>query len=140
MDLFRLLLGRMNEQRMLFWLLAAFALLPLFTAYADLPFWNDVAMRIMLLGMAAMGLNLILGYGGMVSFGHAAFIGIGAYCSGISQFYGLFNGLDPSGVKLEYVWCARPCHRLSCPSNQRHLLHHDYACLRADAIFFLCQP
>tara|TARA_B100001057_G_scaffold482418_1_gene557750 strand:+ start:295 stop:1296 length:1002 start_codon:yes stop_codon:yes gene_type:complete len=92
MDLFRLLLGGMNEQRMLFWLLAAFALLPLFTAYADLPFWNDVAMRIMLLGMAAMGLNLILGYGGMVSFGHAAFIGIGAYCSGISQFYGLYNG------------------------------------------------
>ena len=77
---------------MLFWLLAAFALLPLFTAYADLPFWNDVAMRIMLLGMAAMGLNLILGYGGMVSFGHAAFIGIGAYCSGISQFYGVYNG------------------------------------------------
>ena len=77
---------------MLFWLLAAFALLPLFTAYADLPFWNDVAMRIMLLGMAAMGLNLILGYGGMVSFGHAAFIGIGAYCSGISQFYGVHNG------------------------------------------------
>ena len=42
--------------------------------------------------MAAMGLNLILGYGGMVSFGHAAFVGIGAYCAGISQFYGLYNG------------------------------------------------
>lgn len=49
-------------------------------------------MRIMLLGMAAMGLNLVFGYGGMVSFGHAAFIGIGAYCVGISQFYGLTNG------------------------------------------------
>lgn len=46
----------------------------------------------MLLGMAAMGLNLVFGYGGMVSFGHAAFIGIGAYCVGISQFYGLTNG------------------------------------------------
>ena len=49
-------------------------------------------MRIMLLGTAAMGLNLVLGYGGMVSFGHAAFIGIGAYCVGISQFYGLTDG------------------------------------------------
>ena len=49
-------------------------------------------MRIMLLGMAAMGLNLVLGYGGMVSFGHAAFIGIGAYCVGIGEFYGLTNG------------------------------------------------
>ena len=92
MDFFRLLLAGVREQRMLFGLLAGFALFPAYTAYADLPFWNDVAMRIMLLGMAAMGLNLILGYGGMVSFGHAAFVGIGAYCAGISQFYGLYNG------------------------------------------------
>ena len=85
---------------MLFGLLAGFALFPVYTAYADLPFWNDVAMRIMLLGMAAMGLNLILGYGGMVSFGHAAFVGIGAYCAGISQFYGLDNGWVHLGLSL----------------------------------------
>ena len=65
MDFFRLLLAGVREQRMLFGLMAGFALFPAYTAYADLPFWNDVAMRIMLLGMAAMGLNLILGYGGM---------------------------------------------------------------------------
>lgn len=76
----------------LFLLLAGFAVFPAYTSFADLPFWNDIAMRIMLLGMAAMGLNLILGFGGMVSFGHAAFIGIGAYCVGISQFFGLENG------------------------------------------------
>ena len=81
-----------RDNRMLWLLIAGFALFPLFTHFADLPFWNDVAMRIMLLGMAAMGLNLVLGYGGMVSFGHAAFLGIGAYCVGISQFYGLSNG------------------------------------------------
>ena len=85
---------------MLFGLLAGFALFPVYTAYADLPFWNDVAMRIMLLGMAAMGLNLILGYGGMVSFGHAAFVGIGAYCAGISQFNGLDNGWVHLGLSL----------------------------------------
>ena len=85
---------------MLFGLLAGFALFPVYTAFADLPFWNDVAMRIMLLGMAAMGLNLILGYGGMVSFGHAAFVGIGAYCAGISQFYGLDNGWVHLGLSL----------------------------------------
>ncbi len=78
--------------RLLWGLIAGFALFPIFTGFADLPFWNDVAMRIMLLGMAAMGLNLVLGYGGMVSFGHAAFIGIGAYCVGISQFYGITSG------------------------------------------------
>ena len=82
----------MTRSPSLFLLLAGFGLFPIYTSLADLPFWNDVAMRIMLLGMAAIGLNLILGFGGMVSFGHAAFIGIGAYCVGISQFYGLDNG------------------------------------------------
>ena len=77
----------------MFWVvIAGFGIFPIFTQIADLPFWNDLAMRIMLLSIAAMGLNLVLGYGGMVSFGHAAFIGIGAYCVGISQYYGLMNG------------------------------------------------
>ena len=63
-------------------LIAGFAIFPIYTHVADLPFWNDVAMQIMLLGIA-MGLNLVLGYGGMVSFGHAAFVGIGA-CAGLA--------------------------------------------------------
>ena len=67
-------------------------LFPIITTALDLPFWNDVVMRIMLLGMAAMGLNIVFGFGGMVSFGHAAFLGVGAYCAGISQYYGLDNG------------------------------------------------
>ena len=92
MDVLRILLDGIGRNRILFGLLAIFALFPIYTGMADLPFWNDLAMRIMLLGMAAMGLNLVLGYGGMVSFGHAAFVGIGAYCVGISQYYGLFNG------------------------------------------------
>ena len=73
-------------------ILVLFAILPIFTNLLDLPFWNDVVMRIMLLGMAAMGLNIVFGFGGMVSFGHAAFMGIGAYCAGISQYYGIDNG------------------------------------------------
>ena len=92
LDLIRLGRDGIRDTRLLWLLIAGFALFPIFTHFADLPFWNDVAMRIMLLGMAAMGLNLVLGYGGMVSFGHAAFIGIGAYCVGISQFYGITNG------------------------------------------------
>ena len=80
----------------LFILLLGFGLFPIYTSITDLPFWNDIAMRIMLLGMAALGLNLILGFGGMVSFGHAAFIGIGAYSVGISQFYGCLLYTSPS--------------------------------------------
>ena len=89
-----------ESNRLLWALVAGFALFPIYTHLADLPFWNDVAMRIMLLGMAAMGLNLVLGYGGMVSFGHAAFIGIGAYCAGISQFYGITNGWAHVGFSI----------------------------------------
>ena len=89
-----------ESNRLLWALIAGFALFPIYTHFADLPFWNDVAMRIMLLGMAAMGLNLVLGYGGMVSFGHAAFIGIGAYCAGISQFYGITNGWAHIGFSI----------------------------------------
>ena len=92
MQLFKTLLDIFKSSPALFVLLLGFGLFPIYTSFADLPFWNDVAMRIMLLGMAALGLNLILGFGGMVSFGHAAFIGIGAYSVGISQFYGLDNG------------------------------------------------
>ena len=56
------------------------------------PFYLDLVRRIMILAIAAVSLNLILGYGGLVSFGHAAYLGIGAYAVGILGFYGLTNG------------------------------------------------
>ncbi len=49
------------------------------------------ATRIAIYSLAAMSLNLILGYGGMVSFGHAAYFGVGAYVVGISSFH-VFDG------------------------------------------------
>jgi len=90
--LIRLFIDSVMAHRLLWALLGLFALFPIVTIIFDQPFWNDIAMRIMVLGMAAMGLNLALGYGGMVSFGHAAFIGIGAYSVGICDYYGLTNG------------------------------------------------
>jgi branched-chain amino acid transport system permease protein len=68
------------------------ALPPLLLAIGQ-PFYVDLTRRIMILAIAAVSLNLILGYGGMVSFGHAAYIGIGAYAVGILGFYGHFNGV-----------------------------------------------
>jgi branched-chain amino acid transport system permease protein len=46
-------------------------------------FYVRFATRILIYAMAAASLNLVLGYGGMVSFGHAAFFGAGAYIVGI---------------------------------------------------------
>ncbi|WP_145716877.1 branched-chain amino acid ABC transporter permease [Mesorhizobium tianshanense] len=47
------------------------------------PFYVTLATRMAILGLAAVGLNLALGLGGLVSFGHAAFFGVGGYAAGI---------------------------------------------------------
>jgi branched-chain amino acid transport system permease protein len=81
--------------RLILWGIAVVALLalpPLMTAIGQ-TFYIDLVRRIMILAIAAVSLNLILGYGGMVSFGHAAYLGIGAYAVGILGFYGFTNGL-----------------------------------------------
>jgi branched-chain amino acid transport system permease protein len=56
------------------------------------PYYLDLFRRIMIFAIAAISLNLILGYGGLVSFGHAAYLGIGGYAVGILAFYGVTNG------------------------------------------------
>ncbi|MEQ8344897.1 MAG: branched-chain amino acid ABC transporter permease [Sneathiellaceae bacterium] len=58
----------------------------------DEPFYLDLAIRLVCLTIAAVSLNLILGYGGMISFGHAAYIGIGAYAVGIPAFHDYLSG------------------------------------------------
>ncbi|MET0575898.1 MAG: branched-chain amino acid ABC transporter permease [Mesorhizobium sp.] len=64
--------------------LAALLLALPFAALAlDEPFYVTLATRMAVLALAAVGLNLALGLGGLVSFGHAAFFGIGGYAAGI---------------------------------------------------------
>src|SRR5260221_10455559 len=46
-------------------------------------FYYDVAIRIAINAVVAIGLNLLIGYTGQVSLGHAGFFGLGAYASGI---------------------------------------------------------
>jgi len=55
-------------------------------------FYIGVLSRAMILSIAALSLNLILGYGNMISFGHAAYIGIGAYTVGIFAYYEIYDG------------------------------------------------
>jgi len=57
--------------------------LPFLLAAAGEDYLIGVATRILIYGLFGLSLNLILGYGGMVSFGHAAFFGLGAYVVGI---------------------------------------------------------
>jgi branched-chain amino acid transport system permease protein len=66
------------------------ALLPV--AIADQPFYIGLFSRAMILSIAAISLNLLLGYGNMISFGHAAYVGIGAYTVGIFAYYEIYDG------------------------------------------------
>jgi branched-chain amino acid transport system permease protein len=80
--------------RLILWVIAAavlVALPPVMSAIGQ-TFYIDLVRRIMILAIAAVSLNLILGYGGMVSFGHAAYLGVGAYAVGILGFYGVTSG------------------------------------------------
>ncbi|MGA8008937.1 MAG: branched-chain amino acid ABC transporter permease [Thiomonas sp.] len=64
--------------------------LVLLTAPAWLPYlggYNNIATRVLIYGLAAMGLNLLLGFTGGLSFGHAAYFGLGAYGAGLVLKY-----------------------------------------------------
>jgi len=64
-------------------LLVILALIPLYAALTGNAFVMTLFTRVLILAMAAVSLNLIMGYGGMVSFGHAAYLGLGGYAVGI---------------------------------------------------------
>jgi branched-chain amino acid transport system permease protein len=81
-------------------ILTLLALLPPVATWLGQDFYVDVFTRIMIFGLAAVSLDIILGYGGMVSFGHAAYLGIGAYAVGILAFYGIDNGFVQFGVAI----------------------------------------
>jgi branched-chain amino acid transport system permease protein len=66
--------------------------LPLVLHALGQDFYISMLSRMLIYGIAACSLNLILGYGGLVSFGHAAFVGIGAYMVGILITEGVTNG------------------------------------------------
>ncbi len=67
-------------------LLLFLALIPVYSAMTGNTFLMTLFTRIVILAIAAVSLNLIMGFGGMVSFGHAAYLGIGGYAVGILAF------------------------------------------------------
>ena len=80
--------------------LVALAALPPIALALDQDFYIDMFTRIMIFAIAAVSLDLILGYGGLVSFGHAAYLGIGSYAVGILAYHGFGNGFLQFGVAI----------------------------------------
>src|SRR5439155_17634082 len=75
-------------------------LLPVYSALTGNIFILTLFTRIVIFALAAASLNLILGYGGMVSFGHAAYLGIGGYAVGILAAEGVGSGFVQWPVAL----------------------------------------
>jgi branched-chain amino acid transport system permease protein len=77
-------------------IMAALVLVPV--AAGGQPFYLALVSRVMIFGIAALSLNFIVGFGGMVSLGHAAFLGIGAYVVGIAVVNGVTDGFAHLGL------------------------------------------
>jgi len=88
--------------RVVFWILlvSVLAALPPVATLLGEAFYIDLVRRIMIFAIAAISLNLILGYGGMVSFGHAAYLGVGGYAVAIFGFYGIDDGFLQWGTAI----------------------------------------
>ena len=81
-------------------IVAGLLLLPVFSQATGNLFVLTLFTRIVIFALAAVSLNLIMGYGGMMSFGHAAYLGIGGYAVGILAAEGIGSGFIQWPVAL----------------------------------------
>ncbi len=104
------MIGALRTPRGLFTLalLVLLAALPLLTQAFDQRYVLSVGTRIVIWSIAAVSLNMILGYGGLVSFGHAAFFGVGGYAVGILSANGIASGWIqwPVALLASATWAA----------------------------------
>ena len=93
-------------------------------------FWIEVATEILLLGLFAASFNLIYGYMGQISFGHAAFFGLGAYATAIlfREWSGATGEIGYLGFFLSVV--------VSIPVAALGALLVGYFCVRLTGIYF----
>ena len=103
--------------------LLALALVPALAALVNQPFYLDLFRRVMIFAIAAVSLDLILGYGGMVSFGHAAYLGIGAYAVAVPALYG-----------VDSAWVQWP---LAMGLSALGALVIGAICLRTSGVYFI---
>ena len=115
-------------------LLVVLALVPVYAAFAGNPFVLTLFTRILIMAIAALSLNLIMGYGGMVSFGHAAYLGIGGYAVGILAQGRHRLRLRAMAGRGRGIGAVRAGDRRAMPAHARRLFHHDHARLRADGL------
>lgn len=118
--------------------LIALALVPPLAAAFDAAFTVDLFTRIVIFAIAAVSLDFVLGYGGMVSFGHAAYLGIGSYAVGILSYYGIGNGFLHFSVAI--VGSALTALAIGWVSLRTSGVHFIMITLAfSQMIYFLCE-
>ncbi|WP_300588070.1 branched-chain amino acid ABC transporter permease [Marivita sp.] len=92
----------MIPERLVNWIVFAGLLaVPLWAIVTDEPFTITLVTRAVILAIAAVGLNIALGIGGLVSLGHAVFFGLGGYAMGILAYHAqTYTSLDLFGMSL----------------------------------------
>src|SRR6266699_3774796 len=101
----------------------AFALIPIVALFAGGTYLVSLGSRVMIFAIAAVSLDLLVGFGGLISFGHAAFIGLGAYAVGILSVHGLRDAL----VSLPVAILA----------SALFALLTGFVCLRTKGVYFI---
>jgi branched-chain amino acid transport system permease protein len=89
-------------------LLLILAVLPLLTQTLDQRYLLSIGTRIVIWSIGAISLNMILGYGGLVSFGHAVFFGVGGYAVGILAANNITSGWIqwPIAILAAALWAG----------------------------------
>ncbi len=114
--------------------MALLAVLPPVFYLTGNAFYLDLATRLTILAIAAVSLNLILGYGGLISFGHAAYLGIGAYAVGIPAHHWLYGGLESLGLATTSGYVQIP---LAIGVAALFALVTGAICLRTKGVYFI---
>ncbi len=130
---------RLLRQRTFVWAGIALALaLPPLATVLGAGYTVSLATRILIYGLVGVSLNLILGYGGMVSFGHAAFFGAGAYVVGILGHHAFVGepllGWPLAVAGTESAWVAWPAAMLVAALLA---LAIGAVSLRTDGLYFI---
>jgi branched-chain amino acid transport system permease protein len=102
---------------------AFFVLVPLFAGLGAETYVLGLFTRVMVFAIAALALDLIVGYGALVSFGHAAFLGLGAYAVGVLGAHGMTDALLslPFAITLAALFAAAT----------------GFVCLRTQGVYFI---
>jgi len=128
----------MTDRRALLAVLAVLAVAPLLATAAGEDYYVSFVTRVMILALAAVSLDLILGFGGMVSFGHAAFFGLGAYVVAVLAHHDVGGTPVVSWpVELPGTSSALISWPLAALAAGLFALVTGFVCLRTSGVYFI---